>query len=455
MEPETQTHPQAAEEKPAPVNILMVDDEPANLLALEAVLESLGQRLVRAGSGREALRHLMNEEFAVILLDVAMPVMDGFETARLIRQREKNRLTPIIFLTAVGRTETEIFRGYKVGAVDYLLKPLVPEILKSKVLVFIELHNKTRQIQKLNVELERYVRELESANLELKKENAVRRRAEQELRHSDEKLRNLNSSLEQRVAERSALAEERARELARSNAELQQFVHVSSHDLREPLRMITSFVQLLQRHFDHQLDPTSEEYLQYVVEGARRIQRLIDDLLSYTRLGGRSLSPETVQSGEIVQEALSNLTLSIEESGAQVTCEPLPELEADRTHLVLLFQNLIGNAIKFNGGKKPKVHIRARAEMDQWLFSVEDNGIGIEPQYFEKIFVVFQRLHAREEYPGTGIGLALCKKIVEQHNGKIWVKSEPGKGSVFYFTIPKQIRGGQHVGQVGDESKAV
>jgi signal transduction histidine kinase len=442
MDPETQTHFQALEDKPAPVSILMVDDEPANLLALEAVLEDLGQRLVRAKSGREALRHLMNEEFAVILLDVAMPVMDGFETARLVRQRDKNRLTPIIFLTAVGRTENEIFRGYEVGAVDYLVKPLVPEILKSKVMIFIELYNKTRHIQKLNIELEKNIQELESANLELKKENAVRRRAEQELRYSEEKLRNLNSSLEQKVAERTALAEERARELSRSNAELQQFVHISSHDLKEPLRMINSFVQLLQRHFENKLDATTEEYLRYVVEGAHRIQRLIDDLLSYTRLGARSISPQSVDVTEVVEEALSNLKLSIEESGAEISCGPMPPVEADRTHLVILFQNLIGNAIKFNGGKKPVVRIQAKAEIDHWVFSVRDNGIGIEPRYFEKIFVVFQRLNAREEYPGTGIGLALCKKIVEQHNGKIWVESEPGNGSAFYFTIPQKVKGG-------------
>jgi len=455
MEPETQTQLQVAEEKPVPVNILMVDDEPANLLALEAVLEGLGQRLVRAGSGREALKHLMNEEFAVILLDVAMPVMDGFETARLVRQRDKNRLTPIIFLTAVGRTESEIFRGYEVGAVDYLLKPLVPEILKSKVMIFIELYNKTRQIQRLNRELARNVHELETANLELKKENAVRRRAEQELRYSEEKLRALNASLEERVAERSALAEARARELSRSNAELQQFVHVASHDLKEPLRMINSFVQLLQRQFEGNLEPNTREYIQYVVEGARRIQRLIDDLLSYTRLGARSLSPQSVDLGEVVREALSNLGLAIDETGTEVTWDPMPQVEADRTHMVLLLQNLIGNALKFHGAGKPKVHVGAKAEIDRWVFSVTDNGIGIEPQYFEKIFIVFQRLHAREEYPGTGIGLALCKKVVEQHGGKIWVESEPGKGSTFYFTIPKIIRGGQHEGETGDGAKAV
>ncbi len=455
MKPETSAQVQTARETAAPVSILMVDDEPANLLALEAVLGGLGHRLVRASSGKEALRHLMNEEFAVILLDVAMPIMDGFETARLIREREKTRPTPIIFLTAVGRTEAEIFRGYEAGAVDYLLKPLVPEILKSKVMIFIELHEKNLRIQGLNRELERYVGELEAANQELRKENAVRRRAEQELRASEEKLRDLNASLEARVAERSALAEERARELARSNSELQQFVHVASHDLKEPLRMINSFVQLLQKSFERKLDADGEEYMRYVLEGARRIQRLIDDLLSYTRLGARSILLEPVPVQAVVEEALTNLKITLEETKAAVTCGPMPEVEADRTHLVLLFQNLIGNGVKFNGGRKPKVHVGAREERDRWVFSVADNGIGIEPRYFDKIFVVFQRLHAREEYPGTGIGLALCKKVVEQHKGKIWVDSEPGKGSTFYFTIPRTPSGGRDDAQNGVGPKAV
>jgi light-regulated signal transduction histidine kinase (bacteriophytochrome) len=202
--------------------------------------------------------------------------------------------------------------------------------------------------------------------------------------------------------------------------------------------MIHSFVQLLQRRLDHNLDAESEEYLQYVVEGARRIQTLIDDLLSYTRLGAQSLSLQAVDLEKVLSEALSNLKLATEEKGAVLDWDPLPVVEADRTHMVLLFQNLLGNAIKFNGDKKPKVHIGAKEEADRWVLSVADNGIGIESKYFEKIFVVFQRLHARGDYPGTGIGLALCKKIVDQHNGKIWVESEPGQGSTFYFTIPKK-----------------
>jgi two-component system, sensor histidine kinase and response regulator len=436
MKAEPRTRPEGLETKPIQVSILLVDDEPANLLALEAVLEGLGQRLVRARSGKEALRCLIKEEFALILLDVSMPDMDGFETARLIRERDKTRLTPIIFLTAVGKTEHEIFRGYKVGAVDYLLKPLVPEILKSKVMVFIELFNKTDQIKRLNDELKKRAGELEAANHDLLRENAVRRRVEQELRLSEEKLRDLNTVLEKRVAERSAAAEEKARELARSNGELQQFVHAASHDLKEPLRTITSYVQLLQRNYKSKLGPDSEEFVHFVVEGTRRLQQLIDDLLSYTQLDAHNQDPQTVDLSQSLRAALNNLKMSILESRAQISQDPLPVIQGHPAHMILLFQNLVGNALKFHGLQPPQIHVSARREKDQWVIGVADNGIGIHPKYFEKLFVVFQRLHTRDEYPGTGIGLALCRKIVEERGGRIWVESEVGKGSTFYFAVP-------------------
>ena len=436
MKPEPGGQSQLMREKAVPVGILLVDDEPANLLALEAVLEGASRNLVKARSGKEALRHLIQEEFALIILDVSMPDMDGFETARLIRERDKNRLIPIIFLTAVGRSEHEIFKGYESGGVDYMVKPFVPEILRSKVSIFIELYEKNHQVRILNEELQLRAKSLMEANQELRKENAVRQRVEQELRASEEKLRNMNALLEGRVAERTAALEQNAVELSRSNNELRQFVHVASHDLREPLRMINSFVQLLKEAAGDKLGPEANEYMQFAMEGAQRIQKLIDDLMSYTKLGAQSKSLQKVDLNGIFQEAMFNLQMAAEENKAEIVCDSLPEVVADPTQMVLLFQNLLGNGIKFRGMDHPKVHLAVRREGDHWLFSVADNGIGIDPQYFEKIFVVFQRLHSRNEYPGTGIGLALCKKIVELHGGKIWVESEPGKGSVFRFTLP-------------------
>jgi PAS domain S-box-containing protein len=229
-----------------------------------------------------------------------------------------------------------------------------------------------------------------------------------------------------------------AAELERSNRELQQFAQIVSHDLQEPLRMVSSYLQLLDQRYKGQLDPNADEFIAFAVDGATHMQALIKDLLVYSRVGthGRSFEPTDCQ--VILEQALSNLQVALEESGARVTHDPLPVLVADDTQLVQLFQNLIGNAIKFRGERQPEIHIGAERQGNEWLFSVRDNGIGIQPQYFERIFLVFQRLHTQDEYPGTGIGLAICKRIVERHDGRMWVESEPGRGSTFYFAIPEK-----------------
>jgi len=271
-----------------------------------------------------------------------------------------------------------------------------------------------------------------------------------------------------------------SQELTRSNAELEQFAYVASHDLQEPLRMVTSYLQLLEQKYEHQLDSTAEQFINYAVDGALRMQTLINDLLNYSRVTTRGQAFVQVECETILTQAIANLKLAIEDNDAIITHDPLPVIKADRTQLTQVLQNLIGNAIKFRGKLSPRIHISAvRREVesarsqevrredkektiqggdaeispsarhsvvttphslfpnpDEWLFSVTDNGIGLETQYAERIFVIFQRLHSRRKYPGTGIGLAICKKIVERHGGKIWVESEPGQGSIFYFTIP-------------------
>lgn len=266
-----------------------------------------------------------------------------------------------------------------------------------------------------------------------------------ERRKAQAELRALNETLEARVAERTAAADQRTRELERSNAELEQFAYVASHDLQEPLRMVSSYVQLLARRYKGKLDSDADEFISFAVDGAARMQQLIQDLLVFSRIGTRGRPFEPTDCNEVVQVTLQNLQVAIREANAQVHCETLPTVMADRMQLVQLFQNLIGNAIKFRGPEPPQVSLGAKRHDDGWLFHVRDNGIGIAPEYAQRIFVIFQRLHGRGEYPGTGIGLALCRKIVERHGGRIWVESQPGAGSTFLFTLPDAAQGADHV----------
>jgi signal transduction histidine kinase/CHASE3 domain sensor protein len=247
---------------------------------------------------------------------------------------------------------------------------------------------------------------------------------------------------ERRAAQQTL--EERNRELARSNADLEQFAYVASHDLQEPLRAVVSYLQLLERRYGGQLDERAEKYIGYAVDGGRRMQTLISDLLTYSRVGRRDIALAPVEMDTVVDRALASLQVALEESGAVVTRDPLPMVVADATQMTQLLQNLVGNAVKFRGEAPPRIHISAQRQQGSgadvqhgaWLFSVRDNGIGIAPEYRERVFVLFQRLHGRDEYSGTGIGLAVCKRIVERHGGTLWVDDTPGGGSTFWFTIP-------------------
>jgi signal transduction histidine kinase len=231
-------------------------------------------------------------------------------------------------------------------------------------------------------------------------------------------------------------------DLERSNKELEQFAYVASHDLQEPLRMVSSYTELLGRRYSDKIDDKGRTFINFAVDGAVRMQRLINDLLEFSRVSTRGKPMQPVDVNRVLGAVRANLTVAIREASALVTNDELPTVVADETQLIQLLQNLIGNAIKFRAGERPLVHVSARSGAAEWVFAVRDNGIGIAPVYFERIFVIFQRLHARGEYPGTGIGLAVCRRIVERHGGRIWVESAPGQGSTFYFAFPNG-NGGQ------------
>ena len=270
-----------------------------------------------------------------------------------------------------------------------------------------------------------------------------------------EKLQEANEELQRKIIE-GKLREDKLRavtasrdeldrakvELERSNKELEQFAYVASHDLQEPLRMVISFTQLLAKRYEGRLDENADKYIAYAVDGASRMQQLINDLLTFSRVTSRAVPPESVNCGKVLDDTLDGLASSIEDTGARVTHDPLPIVRADPTQLGQLLQNLIGNAIKYVDKVTPEVHVSATRDGSVWCFAVRDNGIGIEPQHAERIFDIFQRLHPKTEYSGTGIGLAVCKKIVERYGGRIWVDSEAGKGSVFRFTLPDSIEEG-------------
>jgi light-regulated signal transduction histidine kinase (bacteriophytochrome) len=224
--------------------------------------------------------------------------------------------------------------------------------------------------------------------------------------------------------------------LERSNTELQQFAYVASHDLTEPLRMVVSYLELLSSRAEGKLGEEEREFIGYASDGAQRMQHLIQDLLAYARVDTRGRPLEATDCERVLASVLANLKVAIAESQTVVEHEPLPTVQGDVMQLTQVFQNLIGNAIKFHGPQAPKIHVGARRQDGEWIFHVKDNGIGIDPKNFERIFVLFQRLHTRQEYPGTGMGLAICKKIIERHGGRIWVESKPGEGTTFFFTIP-------------------
>jgi PAS domain S-box-containing protein len=524
-----ETDPMNAEDK---VNILLVDDRADKLLALQAVLRDLDQNVVVARSGKEALRHLLQTEFAVILLDVSMPGMDGFETASLIRTRPATEHTPIIFVTSMNQSENHVARGYQLGAVDYILTPIVPQVLRSKVAVFVELFRRTEEIKRQGerlrqLEEESFTRRLNEAVDRLEAETKrnrfftlaldmlgigtfdgqllqVNAAWEKVLGYSEDQLKKCHAiefvhpddrpavlekagllmkgspighfevrarhkdgsyrwigwtaaafhaeklvyifgrdvtqrrSNEEKIESLNAQLKQRVQELTDINAELEAFSYSISHDLRAPLRSMQGFADALLEEQFERLDDIGREYAQRVVNSAKYMDALLNDLLDYSRLSRADLEREPVDLNKEFAELLVQLDGEVQRKGAEVKVDlAVTGVTAHAGTLRQIFSNLLCNALKFvHPERKPVIRVSSEQGERVVRIWVEDNGIGIAPEHRERIFRLFERLHTPQAYPGTGIGLALVRKGAERMGGCAGVDSEPERGSRFWIELP-------------------
>ena len=412
------------------VKILVVDDREDNLLSIETILERDGYEIQKALSGRAALKILLNQhDFTLILMDVQMPDMNGFETASLIYQRDKLKHIPIIFITAHNQDEEFMFKGYKMGAVDFIYKPINPELLRFKVSVFAELYLKNHQLMV-------HEKELKEVNRDLQNEIEERRLTE-------EKIKQLNRQLVSNNTELKAI-----------NEELDRFAYVASHDLQEPLRKIMLFSDKVILKLKENDDPELHNALERIIRSAERMQMLINDLLKLSRNMQTEDDFTVTDLNATLQDVLADLEPELQRRKAKVAVASLPTLWAVPSQIQQLFQNLISNSLKFcRHDCIPRITISAEKvkgfqlqhyseeqyEKNFYRITVSDNGIGFDPKYADDIFVVFKRLHSYHEFAGTGIGLSICKKIVEKHKGFITASSELGKGATFVIVFPEKV----------------
>jgi signal transduction histidine kinase len=398
--------------------VLIVDDKQENLYSLKKLLEIHNFNVDTALSGEEALKKILRNFYALIILDVQMPGMDGFEVAEAITGYGKTKDIPIIFLSAVKINKTFIAKGYDSGGIDYVTKPFDPDVLLLKVKTFYRLSEQRRQLN-----------ETQTA---LKEEIEIRKKAEKELSE-------LNHSLEKRVAERTEELYKINKQLEMSNHDLQQYASVASHDLKEPLRKIQIYCDRVKREFLAS-SPEGQAYAQKIINSSQRMSTLINDLLNYSKLSGEGLFQPT-DVNKVIRELIADLELLITEKKATIKVDEFPEMEVIPGQIRQLFQNLLSNALKFSRNDVPPVVNVNVEEIDRngeriCRISVIDNGIGFNETYKDKIFTMFQRLHTKDAFEGTGIGLAIVKKIVEKHNGSITVSSKENEGTVFTVLLP-------------------
>lgn len=379
------------------INILVVDDDPAKLLVIRTILADLDQNLIEVQSGTEALRTCLNGDFAVILLDVNMPGLDGFETAQLIRQRERSMHTPIIFVTAISTADIHITKGYSLGAVDYILTPIIPDILRAKVKVFIDLFC-------MQQEIKRHAIALEEANNQL--ENRI------------QEIENLN------------------RELEISNDELESFSHSVSHDLRAPLRHIEGFTSMLYENYSSQLNERGKTYIERTKASIQNMNTLIEDLLKLSRITRHKIQKEVVDLSDLALSIANSLKQSNTERLVKFSIQENITVHGDAGLLRIALENLIGNAWKYSGKVQEALIEFGHAELyGMEAYFVRDNGVGFDSSAASNMFMPFKRFHSASEFPGTGIGLSIVHRIIRRHGGRIWAESSVGNGATFYFTI--------------------
>lgn len=363
--------------------ILIVDDKPENLVALETVLRDMDVELVRATSGNEALKATLHHDFALALLDIQMPEMDGYELAGILREEEKTNHLPFIFISAVYTDNLNVFKGYEKGAFSFITKPFQPEMLINKVKFFVEKHQQEIELLQLN-----------------------------------ESLISKN------------------RDLEHSNHELDSFSYSVSHDLRSPLRAISGYSRILEEDYMSLLDDEGKRVLRLIQQNAEKMGVLIDDLLAFSKLGKKDLQKSSIDMQEMVEEVIEEIGSSRPHK-AQLNVGGLPNVEADRSLIRQVWFNLIENAIKYSGkSDRAEVEIGYSESGNDITYYIRDNGAGFNMDYIDKLFGVFQRLHSNEEFEGTGIGLAMAQRIVNKHGGKIWAEAKIKEGATFYFTLP-------------------
>lgn len=385
--------------------ILVVDDSQTYLHHICEALKKEDLQVTGLTSAEEALGLLDQQTFDVGVIDIIMPEIDGFEVCRQARGWADRNHKHLGLLVITGQENVELpMRSFEAGADDFVSKMQEMEIVVAHVKALVRRVRTMRHVNTINQRTHQH-------ELALREAEWQREQAEERAQHADE--------------------------LKRSNEELERFGYVVSHDLQEPLRAVSSYCQLLRDAYEGKLDEQADAWIGHAVGGAKRMATLINDLLAYSRVRPQDDPAETADLNAAFDNAVANLQTAMEEAGAKVTCDQLPTLMVNQLQFSQLFQNLIGNAIKFRGDAAPEVHVSSEQRGEEWLFSVSDNGIGIADEQLTKVFEIFKRLHGRAEYTGTGIGLAICEKIVALHGGRIWVESELGKASVFNFTIPR------------------